>query len=182
MSQFYQAVTAGSLPPSVPTSFVTDNGTVIPALNIVNVNGASSSTSNDNGITVIANPAGSNNEVIQLTNRVSGTVSTANATPTILTSFALGATPAVYNFDIQIVGYDLTDLAGVGYFISGSVRTTGAAASLVGTPDKITNEEAATITCDANLVVSGNNAIVEVTGINAKNINWKALSQYIFVS
>lgn len=60
MSQFYQGVTAGSLPPSVPTSFVTDSGTVVPSGNIVNVNGGP-------GIQVIANTSGSNNMVINLT-------------------------------------------------------------------------------------------------------------------
>jgi len=60
MSQFFQAVTSGSLPPSVPTSFITDSGTVIPAANVVNVNGG-------NGIQVVANPNGSNNMVINLT-------------------------------------------------------------------------------------------------------------------
>jgi len=60
MSQFYVGVSAGSLPPSVPTSFVTDSGTVIPAANIVNINGG-------NGIQVVANPNGSNNLVINLT-------------------------------------------------------------------------------------------------------------------
>lgn len=60
MSQFYVGVTAGSLPPTVITSFVTDDGTVVPAANIVNVNG-------DDGIRVIANPNGSNNMLIQLT-------------------------------------------------------------------------------------------------------------------
>lgn len=99
-----------------------------------------------------------------------------------MTSFSAGAIPGVYNFDIQVSGYDLTDVAGVGYFISGSVRTTGAATVLVGTPDKITNEEAATVTCDANLIVTGNTVVVQVTGIAAKTIHWKALSQYIFVS
>src|SRR5260221_508932 len=59
MSQFFQGVTAGSLPPSVPTSFVTDSGTVVPSAHIVNVNGGS-------GVQVIANPNGSNNMVINL--------------------------------------------------------------------------------------------------------------------
>lgn len=61
MSQFYQGVTAGSLPPSVPTSFVTDDGTVIPAANIVNITGGP-------GIEVVADPTGSNNLVINQTN------------------------------------------------------------------------------------------------------------------
>jgi hypothetical protein len=60
MSQFFVGVSAGSLPPSVATSFVTDNGTVIPAANIVNINGG-------DGVEVIANPNGSNNMVINLT-------------------------------------------------------------------------------------------------------------------
>ena len=60
MSQFFVGVSAGSLPPSVPTSFVTDIGTVIPAGNVVNVNGGP-------GVQVIANPNGSNNMVVDIT-------------------------------------------------------------------------------------------------------------------
>jgi len=170
-----------------PVETLTGNtgGPVPPTANNINVVGGTSVTISPSnivaGITVDGNPGGST-ETIILTNRVQGTVTTTDATPTTLTTFDLGAVPGVYNFDIQIAGYDLTDTAGVGYFISGSVRTTGAAAVLVGTPDKIVNEEAATITCDANLIVSGNNAIVQVTGIAAKTINWRSLSQYIFVS
>jgi hypothetical protein len=67
MSQFYVGVTAGSLPPSVPTSFVTDNGTAIPAANILNVNGGP-------GISTSANPNGSNNLLISLDNIVSSYV------------------------------------------------------------------------------------------------------------
>lgn len=185
MSQFFLGVTAGSLPPVVPTSFVTNNGTAIPSGNILIVLGIDSSINVDAGIiTNGGSPATPNpNEVdISLTNRIRGTVTTANATPTTLSTFALGATPGVYNFDIQIAGFDSMDTAGCGYFISGSVRTTGASAVVVGTPDKITNEEASTVACDANLIVSGNNAIVQVTGIAGKNIDWKSLSQYIFVS
>lgn len=184
MSQIYKPLTSGGpIPPVIPTSFVTDvNSPAIPAANILNVPGGTSSINNTNGLQTDGS-SGSNTLTVQLTNRVQGSASTVDATPTTLSTFSLGATPGVYNFDIQVSGYDLTDNAGCGYFISGSVRTTGAAAVLVGTPDKIVNEEAGVTTaCDANLIVSGNNAIVQVVGINAKNINWRALSQYIFVS
>ncbi len=158
-----------------------DGVAVPPTANNIFLVGGTLSSNNTNGITTTGD-AGTSTETVNLTNRVQGIVTTANATPTTLTTFALGATPGVYNFDIQISGFDVTDTAGCGYFISGSVRTTGAAAVLIGTPDKITNEEAATTACDANLIVSGNNAIVQVTGIAATSINWRSLSQYIFVS
>ena len=149
------------------------------------MNGLDSNENNANGIITKGGVAGTGtaNEVdVVITNRIRGSVSTTDATPTIISSFPCGATPGVYNFDIQVGGFDLTDVAGCGYFMSGSVRTNGTTAFLVGTPDKIVNEELVTKPCDANLAVSGNNAIILVTGIAAKNINWKCLSQYIFVS
>ena len=183
MSQAGIINVAGGGGGGAPVETITGNDgiAVPPTGNNIFLVGGSLSTNNTNGITTTGN-AGASTETVNLTNRVQGIVTTADATSTTLTSFSLGATPGVYNFDIQISGYDLTDTAGVGYFISGSVRTTGAAGVLVGTPDKIVNEETATVTCDANLIVSGNNAIVQVTGIAGKTINWRALSQYIFVS
>jgi len=182
MSQIHSPSTVNPPPPSVPTMFVTDDGTANPLVNTLNVNGVQSDENEPNGILTRANPNGSNNLEIILTNRVSGVTTTNTATPATVASLDCGSTPGVYNFDIQVAGYDLTDIAACGYFISGSVRTTGLAATLVGTPDKITNEEPATTTCDANLIVSGNNAVIQVTGIAGKTINWRVLSQYIFVS
>lgn len=185
MSQIIKNLASGPVPPSVATSYVTDNGTAIPLSNVLIVHATDSSINVDAGI--IANggsPATANsNEVdIVITNRIRGSVNTAGSIPTIVNLFPLGSTPGVYNFDVQICGFDSTDQLGAGYFISGAIRATGAAGVLIGTPDKIINEEPGTVNCDASLIVFNNNAAIQVTGLTGKSIDWKYLANYIFVS
>lgn len=168
-------------------TFVTDvNSPAMPSIGVLNVVGGSTVVNNNNGIRTDGS-SGSNVLTIQLTNRISGSVTTANATPTTLVSFAmssanLGSSLGVCTFDIQIAGYNITDNAGEGYSIFGSVRTDGVSATLIGVPDKIINEEASQATADANLIVSGNNVIIQVTGIAAKTIDWRAVAHYVFVN
>jgi hypothetical protein len=181
MSQFYIGLTAGSLPPVVPTSFVTDiNSPAVPIANVLDVFGGAVTTNNNNGIQTDGS-SGSNILTVQLTNRITGTVTTSNATPTTIASFSLGATPAVFTFDIQIASFNVTDVNGDGYFISGSARTDGATATLCGTPDKIVNEEVVD-TADANMIVSGNTIVIQAVGIAGKVHHWKALITYVEVT
>ena len=172
---------SGPVPPTVPTSFVTDvNSPAIPAANILNEIGGTTSINNNNGIQTDGS-SGSNTLTIQLTNRINGAVTTTNATPTSIATFALGATPGVFVFDIQIACFNVTDVNGDGYFISGSARTDGATAILCGTPDKIVNEEVAD-NADANMVVSGNNVIIQATGIAGKTHRWRTVATYVEVN
>jgi len=182
MSQFFQGITAGSiLPPTVPTSFVTDNGTVVPAANTVNINGGTTTANNSNGIQVIANPTGSNNMVPELTNRATGSVTTVGATTSAAITLPLGAVPGVYTFDIVVAGFATAGPGvplGAGFTIVGSIRTTGASAVLIPTqvPDHF--EEGAMAASTALLAVSGNNALVNVTGVAGFTIDWNATLNY----
>ena len=186
MSQIYKSLTSGPVPPAVPTQFTADDGSIgVPVANNFNLLSNFTSANNNNGIqtTTIAN--GSANHYTQLTNRIQNVVTTTNATPAAISTFALGATPGVYTFDINIAGYDVTDNEGVGYSIFGTIRTTGASGVVIGTPDKIVNEETSPVDlspADVALTVSGNNAIVQVTGLAATTIHWNSIATYIKVT
>jgi hypothetical protein len=183
MSQYSVKLTPGNLPPIVPTSFTADDATIAtPVANNLNLFSSDVTDDNANGIQTTASGATFS---IELTNRFGGNVTTTNATDDDSVSLDLGATPGVYTFDIQIAGFDVTDGQAVGYSIFGTVRTTGAAAVLIGTPDKIVNEEVLPVNIsavNANLVVSGNLAVVRLSGIAATTINWRVLATYVFVS
>lgn len=185
MSQFYQGVTSGSLPPSVPTSFVTDSGTVIPAGNVVNINAGTSTSNNPNGLSVIANPTGSNNEVVQLTNRAVGSVTTVGAVSSPVITLPLGATPGTYTFDIVIAGFATAGPGsplGAGFTIVGAVRTTGAAAVVIPTQSLDHFEEGALSASSSVIAVSGNNVLVNVTGVSGFTIDWQCTLIYTFAS
>lgn len=187
MSQIYKAVTASSLPPSVPTSFTTQNGTAVPAANILIINGFDSIENNDNGIISKGGVVGTgtSNEVdIVLTNRLQGTGNTTGVgvTTVDLITFSLLLIPATFVIDANICAFNASTPAGAGYSIFGTARTTGGAASLVGTPDKINNEDAVMTGAAVDYVVSGNNLIIRGTGVNGLSINWSAVATYVMVS
>lgn len=65
MSQIFKDLSSGTVPPSVPTSFVTDSGTAIPALNVLNVLGGDSCATSGAGNTITINVT---SETVEYTN------------------------------------------------------------------------------------------------------------------
>jgi hypothetical protein len=64
MSQFIIGVTAGDLPPSVPTSFVGNTGTAIPVGNVLNVIGTAGTTVSASGNTLSVTATGTNIDLV----------------------------------------------------------------------------------------------------------------------
>lgn len=67
MSQFFQTSSSGgSLPPSVATSYVTNSGTAVPALNVLNVLGSGSVATSATGNSITTQLTGLTNHAIQV--------------------------------------------------------------------------------------------------------------------
>lgn len=181
MSQIYKSAASGPVPPTVPTSFVTDvNSPAIPAANILNEVGGFTSNNNANGIQTDGS-SGGNTLTVQLTNRIAGTVSTSgNVTSTIIT-FALPATPGVYFFNTDIVAFCSSVPSGAGFSTYTTIQTDGVTATVIDDTDAITHKSISLAFTNAFMDVSGNNALVKVTGANLLNINWNAVGTYIRV-
>ncbi len=179
MSQIYKSSSTGPPPPTVATTYTTENGNATPSLNVLNVFATDTNIDNDEGIDTI----GSGNTVtVRLTNRVRGNITTTNATPTTLISISLGAIPGVYMIEGRLLAYNITDLSGAGYSFAGAARTNGVAGIEISSEDKNIFEEALMAPADFNYGVLGNNVFLEVTGIAGKIIHWEGLFTYSFVS
>ncbi len=179
MSQFYQGVTTGVLPPVVPIQFTTDAGVAVPAAGNLNVLANDSTANNANGITT----TGSGDTVtVVLTNRLQGTGTTVGNTTTDLVTFSLGATPASYKFQFEVDGFDSVTPASVGYAIDASLRTDGVVSTIVGDPDADEDEDIVLQDgADWAIVASGNNVILRVTGVAGLSLSWATVGLYVKV-
>lgn len=187
MSNIYKSSASGVVPPTVATSYETDNGTAVPSLNILEVKAIDVSDNNQNGIQTeggLAETGASNRVQVQLTNRITATLTTTDDTPTELYSYALSATPGTYLLNQKVVAFNTSDSLSAAYNGARCLRTTGAAAvEIENTPVTILqSEETGMTTLDVVNSVAGNNAVLTVTGIDGKTINWFVLTDYIFIS
>lgn len=185
MSQIIKRA-AGStpvIPPEFPDSFVTDNGTAVPAANVLIVLGTDSTENNSNGIITKGGVVGTGtgNEVdVVITNRITGTVSTSGAVTSAIATF----TPSVigtYAIEARIAAYNTTSSLGAGYSVFGTVRFDGANSNLCGTPDKIVNEEGAMSSANVTMTVSSDDILINGVGYAANDINWSVVCLYTFV-
>ena len=129
-----------------------------------------------NGLTSTGVPASNTITFTRDDDPYEGTGQTIGAVTANLITIPLGATPTTYTIECRIAGFESTTPAGCGYFLICAFRTDGATASLVGTVDRTTNEDAALNLCNATMVASGNNAVVQVLGTAGLTINWRAQS------
>lgn len=119
---------------------------------------------------------------VSVSNRQAGTGQTVGAVTSDLITIPLGGSANVYTIQASIAGFESTGPSGCGYRLTGIFKTTGAAATIIGTVDKIVNEDAALAAADAVLVASGNNVIVRVTGAAGLTINYAATSDLVSVN
>lgn len=133
------------------------------------------------GIDVVGVP-GTNTLTVSLNGGTEGTGQTIGAVTADLITFPLGAVPGVYLFKVDVVGFDAVTPLGAAYFLTGALRTTGAAGTEL--DDQATDdfEEGALVAGDVDLIASVNNAIIRVTGTAGKTINWRAVLTYTFRS
>lgn len=184
MSQIFKPLTSGGpIPPIIPTSFETQDGTAVPAANILIVNGFDSTENNTNGIIIKGGVVGTgtSNEVdVVITNRLQGTVTTVGLTTSAIVTF----TPTVigtYAIEARVAAYNTTASLGGGYSVFGTVRFDGVNANLCGTPDKIVNEEGAMSSANCTMTVSGGSVLINGVGYALQTINWSAVGLYTFV-
>ena len=91
MSQINRRKTS-TPPPTSEFEIVTDDGTIISTGGSITLIGNSTTDPDDNGIKVIANPDGSDDGEVLLTNRLMGTATSTNGSTEDLVTFTLGNT------------------------------------------------------------------------------------------
>lgn len=185
MSQIYKnSSSSGPIPPTVATSYVTDvNSPAIPALNILNVPGGQTTSDNINGVRTDGS-SGGNTLTVQLTNRLVGSAVVVGAVTGDVITFNLGASAAVYRFNVYVTGRDTAGAfvgQGVGYTIDASARTDGATSTIISTPDIDADEDISLGSGLISFIATGNTIVVRATGVAGETISYKAVGTYVVV-
>jgi hypothetical protein len=113
---------------------------------------------------------------------ISGSVTTTNASTVTCLTLPLGLVPGVYSVSGSVAGFIPAAGEGGGYFYQGVFRTDGTTATEIGGEFTSFQEDPAIAPGFVTVIASGNNAIVQVTGIAATTIDWVSNLTYTFAS
>lgn len=180
MSNAYLLTSANNLPPTVPTSFVTDDGTAIPAANILNIDGIDSTENNSNGIFTQANPNLSNNLEIVLSNRARVTATTSDgAGQTQVVNIFTPTVSTGVTFVVSIIGYDSANNEVAGGELVGLASCSSLGVVLIiGTNDTFDESSAGLITTDWDIITDGTQIQAQFVGVAGRTITWSAVFVY----
>lgn len=166
----------GTVPPAIPTSFVTDDQTAIPVANILNVLGGS-------GIETYADPSGGDNLYIKIQNSVVDQGQTINV-QTIDLSTIDCSVAGTYFFTTQLSAYSTDGTQALGGVLYTTATSDGAALTILDDTDSIAHRSAGLSgmgnTVDYEIVASGTDALLQVTGEDTFTLNWGSVTIYVF--
>lgn len=174
------STSSGPVPPTVPTSFVTDvNSPAIPIANVLNVLGNDTTVNNGNGIRTDGS-SGSNTLTVQLTNRtsVSSTTSDGAGQTQTVTIFTPTASSGI-TFTVSVIGYDSANNEVCGGELIGIARSSGVGTVVVvGTNDTFDECDAGLIAVDWDIITNGTLIQIQFIGVAGRTINWNAVFTY----
>jgi len=181
MSQFFIQGSGGAPPPPGTVGFLSgqigSNPVGPDGANNINIFAEDTTDNVDNG-TQTRGDSATNTVYVQITNRQTATVTTANATPVTLLTFAMPSVAGTYYIYGNVQAFTSTGPAGGAYSFSAGYLTNGATSTELGTEFHDTFQSASLLTSDIALSASGNNAILTVTGVAGLTINWNALLEF----
>lgn len=200
MSQIYKNSSSGGGGSSI-NEIDTQSGNATPIANIILFNAYDTTENNLYGIETKGNTNGGNppgtgagNETdVYLTNRfhsqtspgVAGSVTTTDATPTTIATCPMPLFPAVYQFIVNLVAYDVTDNSGGSVVGTVSFLTNGGPPDVLGPDDFIIQQSSGGTFPAATAVTLQGTATtfnVIVRGVAATTIRWLCHGTYTVVS
>ena len=168
----------GTILPDIETITAPTGGAVAPDPATYNINFAEGP-----GVYIIGDPV-THTLTFGRTSYITGSCvtkppATGDTDPKTIVSFDMGTFAGVYTIEGKISALNVTDVAGAGYFFSAAFRTTGAVGTLIDVSYGINFEEAAMLTADYNVIVSGNDIVIQAVGILNKELHWSADFDYV---
>jgi len=188
MSQFFVNSSSGGGGGSSINEIDTQNGNATPIANVIILDGFDSTINNVNGISTRGGVAGTGvqNEVdVLLTNRFHGSDTTTDDTQTTIATCPMTLNPAVYQFVVNLVAYNVTDgqaeslISHTAFLTNGGVPTILQPADYVILDDP-TNPFLPTSGIDFQGTATTFN--VRVTGVAGKTVKWLCHGSYTVVS